>query len=66
MPKKGFILNKTRCELDEFIGPIVQKVEKPKSVYTAGRWFNTSVCRWYGLEAFVADGRLWARFAGSS
>ena len=33
MVSNNFILNKTRCLLNEFIGPIVQKADKPRKKF---------------------------------
>ena len=33
MPEKDFIINKTRCLLNEFIEPIAQKADKPRKKF---------------------------------
>jgi len=55
MLKKNFIISKTRCLLNEFIGPIVQKADKPRkkflrqavgAILLSGSLVVTQFARW--------------------
>lgn len=67
MLKKDFILNNTRCLLNEFIGPIVQKADKPRkkfirqavgAILLSGSLVVTEFARWIHDDCSDAFYRL--------